>query len=320
MDSRDSNDLVAEQITAFPGSARADFAPPSELVQRYDFRNPITFSEKERRKLRQEHEAYANSLAALLSIYFRLEFGLQVSKLETIPFHKFTASIPNPAQVTLFKVEGLQGTCLLEMSPRLGLTMVERLMGGPGQPANVTRDLTEIEVALLDQVVQIVLNEWCTHWANKGKFKAAILSHETNPTFLRSAGSDTLMFVVGMEANMCDCVEQLHIVFPFTLIEPLISDQAANESRAEARSREHQMRWSPEFGEIDINLSAEWKLNHLPARRVASLQVGEVIQLNSMLTEQVQVRLGAIPKFNGKLGMQGNKWAVQLTQKQTKSV
>lgn len=309
-----------DQIAVFPGTSQPTPAPRPDPVQKYDFRNPVTLDEKQQRTLRQEHESYINSLGALLSIYLRLEVSLQVSQLELINFQKFASSVPNPAQLTLFKIEGLPGTAVLEISPRLGLTIVERLMGGPGQAVENSRDLTEIENALLDQVVQIILNEWCIHWTAKGKFKATIFGHETNPLYLRSSDPDTLMFVLGVEVSMCDCVEQIHLAFPFSAIQSLLSDGSPGAAVVAAPAGEPKFRWRDEYGEIEIPMKAEWRLNHLPAGRVARLHLGEVIELEPEIADQVLVRLSAVPKFTGKLGMQGARWAVQITGKQTKSV
>ncbi len=136
----------------------------NEDVQPCDFRQPAFLTSSELRKLRLRHEEFIRSLAAHFSIYLRLEVTMQMLKLQTLSFGKFTEGLASPTHLTLFKVEPLKGVCLLDMSPRLGLTIVDRLLGGPAHGVNASSDLSEIEMALLDQVVLIILSEWCQLW------------------------------------------------------------------------------------------------------------------------------------------------------------
>ena len=161
-------DQVAEQENTGPvvkdGESREKRDKGS--IQPYDFRHPVFLSPAELRRLRIRHEEFIRALAARLSIYLRLEFSLQISKLQTITFQKFCESLPNPTHLSLFKVDPLRGIGILEIHPRLGLTIVDRLLGGPAHSITADHDFSEIEMALLDQAVQVVLAEWCNHWAS----------------------------------------------------------------------------------------------------------------------------------------------------------
>ena len=61
-------------------------------VDSYDFRNPVFLSEIELRQVRIRHEKFMHYLAARLSMFLRMDFGLKMSKLYTIPSHRGEAS------------------------------------------------------------------------------------------------------------------------------------------------------------------------------------------------------------------------------------
>ena len=65
------------------------------------------------------------------------------------------------------------GVSLLDIPSQLGVIVVDRLLGGPAQAVNLERDLSEIEGALLDQAVQIILNEWCNQWSQPARAAAS---------------------------------------------------------------------------------------------------------------------------------------------------
>ena len=189
-------------------------------IQPYDFRHPLFLSPTELRRLRIRHEDFIRALGARLSIYLRLEFSLQMSKLQTITYQKFAEALPNPTHLSLFKVEPLRGVGILDIHPRLGLTMVDRLLGGPAHSITADHDFSEIEMALLDQAVQLILSEWCHHWASVQELRPVLLGHENNGQFLQTAPHDTIMLVLTMEAKVGDCLEQMQIALPCFTLEP----------------------------------------------------------------------------------------------------
>jgi flagellar motor switch protein FliM len=290
---------------------------PKDTVQPYDFRHPVFLSAGELRKLRLRHEEFVRSLAARLSIYLRLDFSLQMTKLQTLTFQKFTEDLANPSYLTLFKVEPLRGISLLELPPRLGLTLVDRLLGGPAHPVNPDHDVTEIEGALLEQAVQVILSEWCLHWSNVQELRPVVLGHESNGRFLQTAAHDTVMLALTMEARVGDCVESLQLAFPGYTLEPLIRqlgqavETGAREGGASSRTP---AKWNARFDDVRVPVTAEWQGLELTARELSGLKPGDVLQLPAECSQQVRVRLADIPKFRGRLGTRSANWAVELTE------
>lgn len=288
----------------------------SEAIQPYDFRHPVFLSASELRKLRLRHEEFIRSLAARLSIYLRLDFSLQMSKLQTIAYQKFCETLPNPSHVTLFKVEPLRGVCLLDIHPRLGLTIVDRLLGGPAHSVNPDRDISDIEMALLDQAVQVILGEWCAHWAGVMDLRPVLLGHENSGRFLQTSSPDAVMLVLSMEARVGDCMEQMQMAMPSHALEPLIRqiNKAADDEREAERTRKTAVAWNDRMGDVHIRVTAEWNELEVTARELANLKQGDVLQLDPRCTAGVTIRLGGLPRFRARLGTQDRKWAAQLTE------
>ena len=288
-----------------------------ETIQAYDFRNPAYLAANEMRRLRIEHEQYLTRLAALLSIYVRMEFGLQMSKLQTVSYSKFTENINNPAHLVLFKIEPLRGICILDMNPRLGLTIVDRLMGGVGATPAQAQELSDIESALLEQVVQMFVGEYCSHWHKIQELKPVILGHENSGQFLQTAHSDTMMLVMSVEARLGDCLEQIQLAVPYGTIEPILRqlvDKLDVDLGGALPPVNPKPRWNPELESARIPVVAEWPQLQITARDLTNLKVGDVLPLEPEIVNQVRVRLASTPKFTARLGTQGSKWAVEITQ------
>lgn len=311
---------VADQEAYNTGGSKGgapDKVREKSVVQPYDFRMPVFLSANELRKLRVEHDEFVQSLGARLSNYLRLEVGLQMSKINTVTFQEFANTLSNPTHVTLFKVEPLTGVCVLEVNPRLGLTIVDRLMGGAGHSMDVDRDLSEIEVALLDQATQIIIGEWCNHWTTSEDLRPTILGHENNGQFVQTSSPATITLAVTMEARIGDCMEKLQIGFPCMTLEPLIRrlsmevDSVAKEAEAAPAGPP---RWMSQFNSVEVPLTAYFPEMTFPAGDLARLKVGDVLSWKPEVVNEIQVRLASLPKFSGRLGRNGKNWAIQINQ------
>lgn len=287
-----------------------------EAIQPYDFRNPVFLSAPELRKLRLHHEEFIRSLAARLSIHLRVEFQLQMSQLSTLTYQKFIEGLPNPGHIVLFKAEPLRGICLLGIKQRLGLTVVDRVMGGPGHSVQIDRDLSEIEMALLEQIVQIIVGEWCSHWSAFQELRQLLLGHETNARFLNTAPFDSVMLALTLEAQIGDCFEQIHIGFPYTTLEPLIKmlGNKIDPHIDEQATLVGGPAWNAELDDVQVPVTAEFPGMAMSARKLACLEVGDLLELDGDLPGRVRLKLANLPKFNGRLGTRSGKWAIEISQ------
>ena len=286
-----------------------------DTFQPYDFRHPGFLTPGELRRLRLRHEEFIRALSARLSIYMRLEFSLQMTKLHTIPFKKFTEALPNPAHLSLFKADPLRGIGILDIHPRLGLTIVDRLLGGPAQSAAANHEFSEIETALLDQAVQLILGEWCNHWAGVQELSLTLLGHENNGQFLQTAAHDTVMLALVMDAKLGDCSEKIQIALPCSTLEPMIRKlgQATEFVAEPARPPAPLPKWNRNFDDVPVPVTALWDDLVLSAREIANLKPGDILPLDPRSARRVKLRLADQPKFQGSLGTTGGKWAVAVT-------
>jgi flagellar motor switch protein FliM len=283
-------------------------------IRGHDFRQSGFLTPSELRRIRQRHEQFIRSLAARLAIFLRLEFSLQLSKVQITGYQKFIENLPSPTHITLFKTDPLKGVGLLVIPPRLGLTLVDRLLGGPGQAPQETHDLSEIEIALIDQVATLVISEWCNHWPEMRGLHPSLLGHENNSRFLQTATPDTAMLILTMTGGIGEQAEPIQIVFPYATVEPLmrlLSPSLPGSDAAPARAAKP--KWNTEFDEVKVPLIAEWQGLKMSAGDITRLKIGDLLSLDPACAAQVQLSLNQVPKFIGRPGTSSGRWAVQLT-------
>ncbi len=318
LDQSEIDRILASQAEtqARKGGLVGDAAEVSRKIEPYDFRNPAFLSEAELRRLRLIHEDFIRYLSARLSLYLRMEFGLKMSQLTTVVYSKFTDSLPNPTHISLFKVEPLVGVGILDINPRLALTIADRLLGGRGHSVKAERYLTEIEIALIEDIILILLEEWCGQWKAEHELRPSIIGHENNGRFLQTSPRDAIMLAMSLECNFGDCSEQLQIGVPYYTIEPIVKRMQARRQKDTAVTQTtKRAEWQTSYDRIAVPVRAEWDAFELTLREVSNLRVGDVIEMPGSLCSDTRVLLNGTPKFIGTVGLDTDRVAVQLTRK-----
>jgi flagellar motor switch protein FliM len=304
-----------KQLLIRADGKRAEAA--SLKVEPYDFRNPAFLSEVELRRLRLVHEDFIRYLSARLSLFLRMEFGVKMAKLTTVTYSKFTESLPSPTHICLFKAEPLTGVGVLDINPRLALTIADRLLRGRGHSVKAERYLTEIEIGLLEDIMLIVLEEWCSQWKQEEDLSPLLIGHENNGRFLQTSPRDAIILALTMEVNFGDCAEQMQIGVPYYTIEPLVRKMQARRQKDTAVTADTRKRatWQASYDRISLPIRAEWNALDLTLRELSCIRVGDVIELPASLITDTRVLLNGTQKFIGTAGLDGDRVAVQLNRK-----
>jgi flagellar motor switch protein FliM len=332
MDSPEANPSVAEPAsglettpeTQIDSRAAAIESPVAQTtaagamaLRPYDFRRPAFLSPNESRKLHSEYEEFLLRLGTRLTNYLRLEVELKVQSIETFSFYEFTQALPVPTHLTLFKIEPLRGICVIELSSILGLAIFDRLMGGTGQAPADGRELSEIEAALIDHVIRLILDDWCASCAKTQSCKPVLLGHETDGRYLQTSPPASKMFVVCVEVNLAQLTGRIQMAFPFSTLEPSIR-QLREELKGPAEPSSdlitpRPLQWNKALEDLKVSVTAELPPLQTPARKLTWLKVGDTLPLPAEFANRVEMRLAGMLRFTGRLGTRDGRWAIEVT-------
>jgi len=281
----------------------------------YNFRNPGFLSPADLRQLGVLHQRFVQHLSARLSTFFRMECVLKITKFNSSTFSKFCEGLSNPTHLTLFQVEPLRGVGIVEISLPLGLTMADRLLGGKGRVSDTERTLTEIEVALLEDAMQLIITEWTQLWEEQHTaFRPQCIGHETSGRFLQTSASDAVFVIMSVEVTLGEICEQLQMGIPFSMIETMVKKMHVARQRGDD-ARPKQIQWRTPYAGISVPITAEWIIRQITLGEVVAMREGDVIQLPRELVAQTRVRLSDTEQFIGTAGLQNGHIAVQLGQR-----
>jgi flagellar motor switch protein FliM len=287
--------------------------PSTVKVKKYDFTNPIVLSDADLSKLKTKSEQFVYYLAGHLSMFLRTEFNLELEGLTADLYANFTHSVKTPSCVTMFKLQELNGVCLLDVNSHLSATVVDRILGGRGSTNPEERGLTDIEKALVEDFNQIILEEWCKQWESSIQLNPSIIGTESTGKFLQTSPADAMMLVLSMEASFGDVSGPMRIAVPYYTLEPVVSRLLATTVSKEEKPSVPP-RWHNVYDEIPVAVSAEWDAFQLSLRDLSNLEVDDVIEMSPSLVEDTKLRIENRTCFIGEIGLEGDQVAFQVNE------
>ncbi|MDP0499624.1 MAG: FliM/FliN family flagellar motor switch protein [Verrucomicrobiota bacterium JB022] len=284
-------------------------------IEEFDFSNPVFMTEGEMRQVRIRHEQFVHHLSARLSMFLRMDVGLKMAKLFTTQYQNHTNSISSPTHISLFKLEQFNGVGIVDINPRLAMTMVDRLLGGPGHSVRGERYLTDLEVVLIEDVVEVILKEWCAQWEDIYELNSSIIGNENNGRFLQTSPRDTILLVVVIEAVMGDCTETLEIALPYYTMQPVLKKlQDETKKFSTLNTTEKTQHWWKTYDHIKVPISAEWSGFECSVRDLLMLRPGDVVMMPEGILDKTLLRMNNTVPYRGKVGVQDGQVAVQVTE------
>src|SRR5699024_12515354 len=123
-------------------------------VKVYDVKSELRCSKDQIRSISRIHENYARLLTTFVSGQLRTYVNINVASVDQIPYEEFIRSIPKMTILSVYSVEPLDGSIILEVNPNIALTMMDRVLGGRGANKGKPESLTEIKSLVITELLE----------------------------------------------------------------------------------------------------------------------------------------------------------------------
>jgi flagellar motor switch protein FliM len=266
-------------FAAAGASALADATTPATepLLERFDFSRAGQISNDQMRAISSVNDLFARNLMHTLGAWLRTPFKMKLVAGEQLPFSEFLERLSSPSYICSIRLEPLGAVGLLELELALASPMVDVLLGGIGR-AWPTRELTDIEEAILTSVVQMAVRELNLAWQSVG-LEFVFEKREAEPAITRmmTAGEKTLC--VSFEARMPEAQGAMNLCLPAVVLNAILRRLISEGDRPKRRSKEAQARVRGLVGEAKLGAALQFPMMRLPARELAALVPGAVLRL-----------------------------------------
>ena len=320
MDEKLSQNQIDELLKAF-SSGNADEITSSEPMQNvrdYDFLNPSKFSKEQLRSLEMIFDTFSRTLSSFLTGYLRTSCEVSVASAEQVIYKEFTNTLANPVIMAMVDFKPLKGSIIMEISSHLGFAMIDRILGGPGLSLKRVRDFSEIEVILLERIINQTIGFLIEPWANVENIAPQLERIETNAQFAQVIAPSETTALVTLEMKVGSVEGFVNFVIPHVVIE----------SRMDRLNTRH---WfmhksldEEDVGAYGEQLEEKLEKTFIPVKAIVgktritvgefvSLQVGDIVTLDSFVDADLIVTVGDLYKFKAKPGISKGKNAIKIT-------
>lgn len=287
-------------------------------VKIYDFKRPDKFSKDQIRTVQMMHETFARLTTTALSAKLRAMVAVHVTSVDQLTYEEFIRSIPNPTTLALINMDPLKGSSTLEIDPNMTFTIIDRLFGGSGENYKLSRELTDIELSVIEGVVVQVLGNLREAWSTVIDLRPRLGTIETNPQFAQIVPPNEMVMLITLETKIGENEGMMNLCIPYITIEPIIQKLSAQYWFSSIRRGESELNKQiiqDRLDQVEIEVAVEIGTTELPFSDIMELEQGQIIKLaNTTVRDEFTLKVGDRPKFRCRPGRVGSHMAVQIGQ------
>jgi flagellar motor switch protein FliM len=204
------------------------FHPSMEYrLKRYDFKRPDKFSKDQIRTISILHETFARLSSATLSSTLRILAHVHEASVDQCTYEEFIRSVPNPTVLGVLPLPPLRGAAVLEIDPALSFAMIDRLLGGRGDPRDMKREITDMECKLITGMIERLLGGLREAWRIIRPLEPKLAAIETNPMFCQIAPPSEMVVLVSLATRIGEAEGFMNLCIPNLTLEPMIPQLSA---------------------------------------------------------------------------------------------
>lgn len=303
-------------------SGGEDVQEEKQKIKEYDFKSPKKFTKEQLKAMDGLYETFSRMLASFFSGLLRTVCEITVVQIEEQRYYEYNNALPDTALVGLVEMrpenkryEG--STFILDMSTSVGFYLVDRVLGGPGSGFNLSRDYTDIEIAILTNIIDKITQRLQETWQNNLPISANLAEIQTNARLLQVFAPEDVVLIVILNVKLGQVEGNLNICMPAEFLESVMhtfSLRYARPAKHQDRDKEEQKKRIilENVCESDMEIRVIFDQFQLELQEIMQLQPDDVIPLAKRVDSDVLVTVDKIPWFTAKLGQTKKKKAIRL--------
>jgi flagellar motor switch protein FliM len=287
----------------------------SRSIVLYDFKRPNRVSKEQLRAIKGIHDKMARSLSSEVSAILRSIVEIQLHSVDQMTYGEFLMSLPSPTSFNVFSMKPLEGSGVVEINPSIAFPIIDRLLGGAGEAFELTRELSDIELNLLDSVLKVITNQLRDAWAPIYEFYPQVESKESSPNVIQIVSQNEIVIMIVMEITIGNCSGMMNFCYPVIHLEsvlPKLANRDIMMGKANSKkSRNEEL--NALISRADLSIDAILGDVDMSMRSLLELQQGDIITLNRPADDKAVISVDKKNLFIGNIGINRFRKTVKIT-------
>ena len=282
-------------------------------VHKFDLFRPNRFTREQIQYLEKLQEVAALGLTSTLTERLGLAGLCECVLVEQQRFGPFLSSLRSPLALYTLEMKPSGKRALLAISCSLLFTAIEKIMGGSGEPREEERELTEVEYAVVEDLVRQMLQDIAGGFSELMEIEMEILARPRNLALAQVVGTQEVVLCVHFQVSGESIAGDIRIAIPHEALAPRLEgiDQAGGGQKTVSESFRESI--VARLNQASVKVAAELGGVRIRLRDLVALRKGDLLVLDSRVGDPVLVPVEGKPKFQGTLGVKGRRLAVKVT-------
>lgn len=285
----------------------------------FDFRLPNRISKNQLRTIRNIHENFAESFTSFLVSKLQTIVNISVASVDQIYYSEYVLSVSNPACLYTFDIKNTDIKGILELSPELALTLVDRLLGGSGTGNKQAKSITPIEQKVLNVVVESAMDTLKKSWSVIDKLDFNIERFEPDIDFAQITSQNESVLLISYEIIINEESYLMNLCFATFAFDAILSKLSSQKISRIRPTSYHGETSKDILGKsimkAEVPLQVELGRSTISVADFIELQKGDIIKLNTKMSDECIVRIENKVICYGRPGMVNKQRAIKVTRK-----
>ena len=281
----------------------------------YDFKRPNRVSKEQLRAVKGIHDKMARNLSSQISAIMRSIVEIQLHSVDQMTYGEFLMSLPSPTSFNVFSMKPLDGSGIIEINPSIAFPMIDRLLGGKGESFDANRELTDIELNLLDAILRIITQKLRAAWEPITDIYPNIETKESSPNVVQIVSQNEIVIMVVMELIVGNSSGMINICYPVIYLESILPKLANRDimlgSSNTKKSRNKEL--NVLIKRADINVEAILGRTTLSVKELLDLKKDDIIRLDRSADDTAIVSVDKKDMFIGDIGIHRFRKSVKIS-------
>ncbi len=264
---------------------------------------------------------FALALQAALSSRLRVTSEVFVSSVEQTTFAEFTVSRANPCAAFVFALRQDSASFgVIDLGVELAYYMVDRLFGGPGDPTDIKRPITNLERLLIGGLTEKFLGMLAEAWDGILPLAPANVTFESIPDTIQALNVEDHVLVANVEIRCGQFAGTIAICLPLKALEGFLQEKSARlhgATPSEALRQQARGRIEKAVRNASLPVSVRLPAFTMRTRELAFVESGKIIYTGHSIDTPVEVHVCSERRFVGTMGRVRRQLALQVTQRTT---
>jgi len=260
-------------------------------------------------------QTWSRQTTTLLTTSLRVVCSLGNAQIEELSYDEFLGGMPDQSVCAVVALDPLPGKALVSLDLPAVLTMVDHQLGGPGGQEQPDRPLTDIEQAIVRQLLTRLLRELTYAFEPIAHVEPQLLAIESDARFVQAALATDPVVVARLDLTVGSRESSLGFCLPFAMLAPSLEALTrSTDGGVKARLRlEAARRTQQRLADVAVDVRVRFEPVRLPSEQVGRLTVGDVISLHHPATRPLAVTSASTVFARAVPGASGRKLAVLIT-------